>query len=84
MRDSLSLNYRQRIPLSETDAFTSCPIGNLTFSVRCDKCGKEYSYGTSDVLKFEMEPPESFAPHPLFAEGGTDSPAVVEHRTSQD
>ena len=84
MRDSLSLNYRQRIPLSETDAFTSCPIGNLTFNVRCDKCGKEYSYGTSDVLKFEMEPPESFAPHPLFAEGGTDSPAVVEHRTSQD
>lgn len=84
MRDSLSLNYRQRIPLGETDAVTPCPIGNLTFNVRCDKCGKEYSYGASDVLKFEMEPPESFAPHPLFAEGGTDSHAVVEHRTSQD
>jgi hypothetical protein len=36
------------------------------------------------VLKFEMELPEPFTPHPLFAEGGTDSPAVVDHRTSQD
>lgn len=83
MRDSLSLNYRQRIPLGETDAFTSCPIGNLTFNVRCDKCGKEHIYIASDVLKFEMEPPESFIPHPLFAEG-TDSPAVVERQTSQE
>ena len=84
IRESLSLNYRQRIPLGETDALTLSPIGNSTFNVRCDKCGKEYTYGASDVLKFEMEPPESFSPHPLFAEGATDSPAVVEHRTSQD
>jgi hypothetical protein len=84
MRESLSLNYRQRIPLGETDAVTPSPIGNLTFNVRCDKCGKEYSYRASDVLKFEMEPPESFTPHPLFAEGGTDPAAVVDHRTSQD
>jgi hypothetical protein len=27
MRDSLSLNYRQRIPLGETDSVTACPIG---------------------------------------------------------
>ena len=84
MRDSLSLNYRERIPVGETDAYTSCPIRNLTFNVRCEKCGKEHSYRASDVLKFEMEPPESFTPHPLFAEGGTDSPAAVERRTSQD
>jgi hypothetical protein len=84
IRKSLSLNYRERIPLSETNAYTSCPIGNTTFTVQCDECGKEYSYRASDVLKFEMEPPESFTPHPLFAEGGTDSPAVVDHRTSQD
>jgi hypothetical protein len=84
MRDSLSLNYRQRIPLAETDSVTACRVGNITFNVRCDKCGKEYSYRASDVLKFEMEPPESFTPHPLFAEGGTDSPAVVKHRASQD
>jgi hypothetical protein len=82
--ESLSLNYRQRIPLAETDSVTACPIGNITFNVRCDMCGKEYSYRASDVLEFEMEPPESFSPHPLFAEGGTDSPAVVEHRTSQE
>jgi len=84
IRESLSLNYRHRIPLGETDALTSCPIGNLTFSVRCDKCGKEYSYRAADVLKFEMEAPESFSPHPLFVEGSTDSPSVVEHRTSQE
>ena len=84
MRDSLSLNYRQRIPLGETDAVTPSPIGNYTSIVRCDKCGKEYSYRASDVLKFEMEPPESLTPHPLFAEGGTDSAAAVERRTSQD
>ena len=84
IRKSLSLNYRERIPLSETDAYTLCPIGNTTFNVQCDKCGKQYSYRASDVLKLEMEPPESFTPHPLFAEGGTDSPAVVDHRTSQD
>ena len=78
MRDSLSLNYRERIPVGETDAYASCPIRNLTFNVRCEKCGKEHSYRASDVLKFEMEPPESFTPHPLFAEGGTYSPAAVE------
>ena len=50
----------------------------------CEKCGKEHSYRASDVLKFEMEPPESFTPHPLFAEGGTDSPAAVQHRKSKD
>ena len=77
-------NYRQRIPLGETDAVTPSPIGNYTSIVRCDKCGKEYSYRASDVLKFEMEPPESLTPHPLFAEGGTDSAAAVERRTSQD
>jgi hypothetical protein len=66
------------------DAVTQCPIGNCTFTVRCDKCGKENSYRASDVLKFEMEPPESFTPHPLFAEGGIGSPDIVEHRTSQE
>src|SRR4029077_6629355 len=84
IRKSLSLNYRERIALAETDSVTACPIGNITFNVRCDKCGKEYSYRASDVLKFELEAPELFTPHPLFAEAGTDPPSVVEHRTSQE
>jgi hypothetical protein len=79
IRESLSLNYRQRIPLGETNAFTACPVGNWTFNVRCDKCGKEYSYRAADLLRFEMEPPESFTPHPLFREGDTGTqPAVTE------
>jgi hypothetical protein len=82
--ESLSLFYKYRVALGETDAVSPCPVVNGSFMVRCDGCGKEASYRASDVLKFEMEPPESFTPHPLFAEGGTDSPAVVEHRTSQD
>jgi hypothetical protein len=62
----------------------SLPCGRWLLMARCDGCDKEASYKASDVLNFEMEPPESFTPHPLFAEGGTDSPAVVDHRTSQD
>jgi len=75
MRESLSLNYRQRIPLGETDSIATCPIGNVTFNVRCDKCGKEYSYRVSDLLKFELDVSDSFTPHPLFRDEvtGTDS-----------
>ena len=84
IRKSLSLNYRERIPLGETDSVTPCPIGNVTFNVRCDKCGKEYSYGTSDVLKFEMEPPESFTPHPVFRDDGTGTDSVVANPTAEN
>ena len=79
IRKSLSLNYRERIPLGETDAVTPCPVVNCSFNVRCDECGKEYSYKASDVLKFDLEPPESFTPHPLFREGDAGThPAVTE------
>jgi hypothetical protein len=77
IRKSLSLNYRERIPLAETDAFTQCPVGNCTFNVRCNKCGKEHIYRASDVLKFELEAPESFTPHPLFRDEGTGTDSVV-------
>ena len=67
IRQSLSINFRHRIPLYETDAVTPSPVLNCQFRVRCDKCGKEYSYKSSEVLKFELDdPPESFTPHPLF------------------
>jgi hypothetical protein len=84
MRESLSLNYRQRIPLAETDSVAACPIGNTTFNVRCDKCGKEYSYRASDVLKFELEAPDSFTPHPLFRDEGTGTDSVVADRTAEN
>jgi serine/threonine protein kinase len=55
-----------RIPLGQTDAVLSRPEIDKPFVVRCDECGKEYVYQPSDVLRYEMEVPESFVPHPLF------------------
>jgi hypothetical protein len=61
-----NLMYGHKIPLGETDAFASPPEVTGSFTVRCDDCGKEYSYGSDDVLRFEMALPAEFAPHPLF------------------
>jgi hypothetical protein len=66
VRESLSINFRQRIPLGETDAVTPCPVVDCNFKVRCDQCGKEYSYKSSEVLRFALDAPDSFTPHPLF------------------
>jgi hypothetical protein len=79
IRESLSLFFRYRIPLGETDAVSPCPVVNGSFMARCDKCGQEASYKASDVLRFELDdPPELFMPHPLFREGGTDSVVAEE------
>lgn len=60
---------RHAIPLAETDEVSSLPqIGALT--VRCDDCGEEYTYDAKDILRAELEQPESFTPHPLFQESG--------------
>jgi len=63
-----SLFFRHRIPLGETDAMASCPVVDCPFRAQCDECGKEYSYKPSDLLRCDIEPPESFEPHPLFRE----------------
>jgi serine/threonine protein kinase len=55
-----------RIPLGETDAVLPRPKIDKPFGVRCDECGKEYIYKPSEVLKYEMEAPASFVPHPMF------------------
>jgi hypothetical protein len=55
-----------RIPLGETDAVLPRPKIDKPFPVRCDECGKEYTYTPSDVLKYEIEAPASFVAHPLF------------------
>src|SRR2546429_3471777 len=49
-----------RIPLGETDAVLPRPDIDKPFLVRCDECGKEYTYTPSDVLKYEMEAPAPF------------------------
>ena len=63
-----NLLFRHRIPLAETDSMTPSPAVDCPFRVRCDVCGKEYTYQPSEVLRVEQEPPESFTPHPLFDE----------------
>ena len=67
-----------RIPLGETDEVLSRPKINRAFRVRCDECGKEYTYQPSDVLKYEMEVPASFVAHPLFR----DSLQPCEHESA--
>jgi hypothetical protein len=55
-----------RIPLGETDAVLPRPPIDKRIAIRCDECGKEYTYKPSAVLRYEMEVPAFFVPHPLF------------------
>ena len=59
---------RHRIPLAETDAVTPLPRLPKHFTVQCDQCRKRYTYKPEDVLRSELELPESFKPHHLFLE----------------
>jgi hypothetical protein len=59
-------SYQHHIPLAEADAFSSPPMLTDEITVRCDKCGEEYSYKAKDVLRAESAIPESFVAHPLF------------------
>jgi hypothetical protein len=34
--------------------------------VRCDVCGEEYSYKIKEVMRYEVQIPDAFVPHPLF------------------
>jgi hypothetical protein len=61
-----NLLFGHRIPLGETDAVSPRPALAGSFNVQCDECGKEYSYEADDVLRFELELPETFTPHRLF------------------
>jgi len=56
------------ILLGETDSISPPPKLHVPFSVRCDGCGKEYSYHSKEILRFETDPPTAFEAHPLFAD----------------
>jgi hypothetical protein len=60
-----NLFSRHAIPLAETDEVSPPPQVEV-FAVRCDDCGEEYTYKANEVLRAELERPESFTPHPLF------------------
>lgn len=55
-----------RIPLAQTDAVADRPAIDRRFLVRCGECGKAYMFKPSEVLRWEMDVPPSFIPHPLF------------------
>ena len=55
-----------RIPLGITDPYSGRPVTQKSLTVRCNECGKEYSYKPSEVLRYELDAPSSFVPHPLF------------------
>jgi hypothetical protein len=61
-----NLFFGHKIPLAETDAFQPPPSLDGGLNVRCDDCGQEYTYKSKDLLRIELESPESFTPHPLF------------------
>ena len=65
VHNKYNLYSRHAIPLAETNEVSPPPkVGD--FLVRCDDCDQEYTYSAKDVLRAELDPPESLTPHPLF------------------
>lgn len=61
-----NLFFAHKIPLGETDAYLPLPSFSGQLSVRCDDCGHEYSYEAKEIVRIQLEYPETFTPHPLF------------------
>ena len=59
--------YHHHILLGETDPYSSLPMLPERFVVRCDSCGKEYSYERKEVLRAEVQVRDAFTTHPLFS-----------------
>lgn len=58
--------FGHKIPLGYTDQFEPPPALSGPFTAKCDECGKENSYESDEVVRFELELPASFQPHSLF------------------
>lgn len=61
--------FAHKIPLAETDAFLPPPLLDGHLMVRCNDCGQEYSYAPKELVRIQLEYPESFTPHPSFEYG---------------
>ena len=61
-----NLFFGHKIPLGEADAFQPPPALDNRIHVRCDECGEERAYQPKDVMRIELELPDSFTPHPFF------------------
>jgi len=58
--------HGHRIPLGKTDEQMPRPDIPQWLVVRCSDCSKEFQYDRSEVLRFQLQLPERFIPHPLF------------------
>jgi uncharacterized lipoprotein YbaY len=61
-------SYAHQIALAETDPYSPLPIPPSTehVRIRCNDCGAEHSYKSTEILRNEIAVPENFTPHPLF------------------
>jgi hypothetical protein len=76
VHNKYNLFSRHAIPLAETDEISPArKVGD--FTVRCDDCGQEYTYNAEEVLRAELDPPESFTPHPLFRDSTPNAVATA-------
>ena len=57
-----------KIPLGETDSFSTKPAISAPFLVRCPDCREEYSYNPDEIQRVELNLVDSFTAHPLFRE----------------
>ena len=76
-----NLFSQHAIPLAETDEVSPAPQVEA-FSARCDDCGEEHTYKAKDILRAELEQPDSFTPHPLF--GGATSDQETRQSSDSD
>jgi hypothetical protein len=44
------------------------PAWDGRIRVSCDDWGQENAYESKDLVRFELQLPETFTPHPLFLE----------------
>lgn len=58
--------FGHKILLAETDAFSAMPALIDEFTVRCDDCGREYSYKAKDVQRLQSNWSDALTPHPMF------------------
>lgn len=61
-----NIGYEHKILLGEADAYAALPMLPEAIEVRCDNCGDSYSYKRREIMRDEVQVPETFAPHPLF------------------
>ena len=53
-------------PIAPRPEYATIPESTQQMRIRCNDCGAEHSYKSSEILRNEIPVPENFTPHPLF------------------